>query len=248
LVQVFDIAAQAIAEASERSRIGSRYRREHGRSGSGKCCHEREFSFSRDRQVQQERRKTDEPMPIGNPDRFRAQLQHARPIAEAAVCEFAFVRLDDRHQIRRYAREGIRSHSCRAQFRDDAGDGTWKSGRVCDGFVVFEAALGLQTVHEPGDDRFRSDSAERDEPAARKRGRCDSKGQLREAEPIPSEGNAIFLGGGAGDLVGAVEARPDDQQLLALASALQPRAGSLEPAAMRNRGDGSHTHRATVSS
>ena len=57
------------------------------------------------------------------------------------------------------------------------------------------------------------------------------------------EGDALVPGDGAGELVGAVEGRPDDQQLLALPSALQPRAGSLEPAAMRNRGDGHRTHR-----
>lgn len=37
---------------------------------------------------------------------------------------------------------------------------------------------------------------------------------------MPSEGNAFFLGDGAGELISAVEGRPDDQQLLALASAL----------------------------
>ena len=102
-------------------------------------------------------------------------------------------------------------------------------------------------MHEPGDDRFRPDSAERDEPAARERGRRDRKGQLRKAEPMPSEGNAFFLGDPAGEFVSAVEGRSDDQQLLALASALQPHARLPEPAAMRNRGDSSRTHRATVS-
>jgi hypothetical protein len=51
LVQVFDLAAQAIAETCERRRIGSRYRRQHGRSGGGKRRHESEFSFGRDRHV-----------------------------------------------------------------------------------------------------------------------------------------------------------------------------------------------------
>lgn len=220
LVQVFDLAAQEIAETPERRRIGSRYCRQHGRSGGGKRCHEGEFSFGCDRHIQQECRQTDQPKPIGTPDRVRGQLKHARPIAEVAVCELAFVCLDDRHQIRRNARDGIPAHSCRAQFRDDAGDSAWKSGRVRDCLVVFEAVLGLQTVRKSGDDRFRPDSAERDEPAAREHGSRDRKGQLRKANPMPSEGNAFFLGDGAGELISAVEGRPDDQQLLALASAL----------------------------
>jgi hypothetical protein len=150
-------------------------------------------------------------MPIGTPDRVRRQGKNARPIAEAALFKLAFVCLDDRHQIRGNARDGITAHSRRAQFRDDACNGAWKSGRVGDCLIVFEAAIGLQTVHEPGDDGFRPHAAERDKPAARERGRRDRKGQLRKAEAMPPEGNAFFLGDGAGELVSAVEGRPDDQ-------------------------------------
>ena len=80
----------------------------------------------------------------------------------------------------------------------------------------------------------------------RTRGRCYRNGQLRNAEPMPSEGGALVPGDGAGELsLGAVEVlQSDDQQLVALLlGSSRPRAGSLEPAAMRNRGDGHRTHR-----
>src|SRR5690348_11038602 len=59
---------------------------------------------------------------------------------------------------------------------------------------------------------------------------------------MPSEGDALVLGDCAGEFVRAIEGCPNNQQLLALTSALQPRAGSLEPAAVRNRGDDSRAH------
>ena len=90
--------------------------------------HQCEFGFGCDRHVQEERRQTDKPMPIGAPDRIRRELKHTRPIAEVAVRQRAFICLEDRHEIRRNALDGVRAHSCRAQFRNDAGDGARKSG------------------------------------------------------------------------------------------------------------------------
>jgi hypothetical protein len=51
---------------------------------------------------------------------------------------------------------------------------------------------------------------------------------------MPSEGNAFLLGDRAGKFVSAVEGRPNEQQLLALAPTFQPDACPPKPAAVRN--------------
>src|SRR5262245_48228996 len=106
-------------------------------------------------------------MPNGASNRIRTELKHISPIAEAAGRKLAFVFLDERHQIRSNVSEGARPHSCRAQFGDDAGDGAWKSRRVCNNLILFEPAVGPQLMDEPGDDRLRPEPTERDEPASR---------------------------------------------------------------------------------
>ena len=53
-------------------------------------------------------------VPIGIADRLGGELKHARPVAEIAVRQFAFIRFRERRQIRRHVPDGVRSHSRRA--------------------------------------------------------------------------------------------------------------------------------------
>ena len=167
LVQVFDLEAQSIAEPPEGRRIGSRYCGQHARSGGGKRVTK---ASSASLEIGTSSKSVGRPI-----RRCRSGIRRSRPWRAAstptnrsktAVLR-ARVRMPDDRQRDPAQRCSTASDRTRAE-RNSAMTPAMARGNpgVSRQLVMFESAVCLQMMNEPGDDRFRPDSAERDEAAA----------------------------------------------------------------------------------
>jgi len=91
-------------------------------------------------------------------------------------------------------------------------------------------------MHHAGAYGLDAQMAERQNSSLCWRRRGERGCELRQGQAVPAKGSASCLDDLAGQFVGCIEARPDDQKLLCRCSGLEPGTGSRDTA-MAPRGD-----------
>jgi hypothetical protein len=162
--------------------------------------------------------------------RFGGVMKDTRPIDEVALRQLMLIRAEDRNEAGRSVPKISCLHSGHPELRDHLANGAWKPGRTGDGLVAAKFTLGPETLKKSGDDGFGSSPCNRHKSSGCQDGRGNRRGQLRYAEPVPSEDSAPLLGGDPRKLVRCPKGRSDEQQLFGYASILQPCASPAKSA------------------